>query len=125
MQVLLRLFSFAATHREVMATTPQVADAGALLGDAAFAARLAFVLRPLLARGQLLLSLLAGQAPPSPLPAAPPSDPLTTARTLPHVLRWTTSFGTPNPTSQPDSSGIGKHLLSRRLAVCTVFDRLS
>lgn len=76
-QAILRVFYLAVLHREVAAAascwpavqrpvTPQM-----LLHDAVFIQQLAFVLRPLLARAELLLCLVRGQQPPPPPPPLP------------------------------------------------------
>ena len=78
MQAVLRLFYLAVVHHEVVTASSlrssaasmhsPTAGAALLLSNAAFAGRLTFVLRPLLARSDLLLCLLAGQPPPPPPP---------------------------------------------------------
>ena len=84
-QAIVKLFYLAVVHHEVVTSStlrssvvgkPPLEGAEAFLRNNVFTGRLTFVLRPLLARSDLLLSLLAGEPPPPPLPpprsAVPP-----------------------------------------------------
>lgn len=94
-QAIIKLFYLAAVHHEVVTSStlrssvagkPPLEGAEAFLRNKVFTGRLTFVIRPLLARSELLLCLLAGEPPPPPLlpplsEAAGASDALDAVRT--------------------------------------------